>query len=626
MGTDHSVSLEEDLIRISSNDKTKKQANNIAKAAESYYLNNSKACNNIINNISASASNTPVVAKDTHYQWLQQRQQRLVVDYTNLIQNDDDNWNIKSGALSQEIEIPSKLIILLKHDVLLNLSIASEYPLTPPKCTLDFSESKLQITDHPSIITENNAIILFEKIWCSSITLQDVIYFCSIIIQGEDPTDLVKNYIKLSQQRTINAMLTNNVMKDYLFQYTNPVCKCGAQMIQRNTEQCYVNEYSYVICDICDVICKKTYGIGKEIVYHCPRKKLLNVHPHGYDICFEDVYKNHLRFRQFNALIISPPIYSDADKIDRKDADCLTDMFKTLGYHNIVTLNEDQATKKRIKCVIDQMYHNNSVMSKVNIIVYTGHGFHLNNQFFFQLHQGKYLSEKQLMGWIDGHSKQLKSAVIDGYDTCKKIISDSTSLNRTNTLFLINACHSGAFKSIKTMKDNKSQIFSNVINDISHKVGDDFNEIINAPLLNDSKDMNDEKEYREILQTIDKGFRGLMSQISDNKHSALVIASCEKQETSNYTGQISPFIEYALDYLGSCVEEIKTASKTPVTSFCQLYDTPMKLYKYIEKRCNMPHPDSGIVWSDLANLGDMTQNVNLASQRGTDQFVLCPLY
>merc|ERR1712107_513405 len=116
---------------------------------------------------------------------------------------------------------------------------------------------------------------------------------------------------------------------------------------------------------------------------------------------------------------------------------------------------------------------------------------------------------------------------------------------------------------------------------------------------------------------------GFFSQISDNCKSILVIASCQKQETSNYMGQISPFIEYVLDYFDLCLEENKKNAGKHVTSYCQLFDTPAKLYRYLEQRGKMPHPVTEVVLSDF---GDLTQNVNLASKKGVDHFVLCPLH
>ena len=74
------------------------------------------------------------------------------------------------------------------------MSIDSDYPLKPPKCVLLKSEEhKSQF--NAACIDENNNITIFEKTWCSSITVQDVIHLCSVIVQGEDPRYVISSIL-----------------------------------------------------------------------------------------------------------------------------------------------------------------------------------------------------------------------------------------------------------------------------------------------------------------------------------------------------------------------------------------------------------------------------------------------
>ena len=46
-------------------------------------------------------------------------------------------------------------------------------------------------------------------------------------------------------------------------------------MEQKNTSECYVNQYSYVICDGCDVICKPQLVWGKKLCITVPKRRWL---------------------------------------------------------------------------------------------------------------------------------------------------------------------------------------------------------------------------------------------------------------------------------------------------------------------------------------------------------------
>eukprot|EP01083_Nonionella_stella_P085676 237628_1 len=608
------------------NDSEKATANNVATVAMSYYQENRDACDQIITNVESLATkNLPISAEASEYRFPSQRMQRLIDDFADICNNDNnENWHIECGSISEENSRPSKLSVRLKFNVLLTVLIDSQYPLKAPLCT--FTMIKF-FANHPCIDSKNNTIILFEDIWSPSLTLHDVVHFCSIIMLGEDPTDLVKTYVRISHNTKVKAMLRDGTMKDYLLKYTNPVCKCGAEMIQMRNTECYdvdVDHYFYVICDGCETICKKEYGVGKEVVYHCPNKQIQNIHPEGYDVCFDCVYNNHLRYRRFQALIIAPP--KTDGNIDCEDASKLSEMFTSLKYHRVITLKDKETTKENIKRAIDLMYHNDedANVNKVNIIVYTGHGERtLNDQFVFCI-EGCWLSEMELKDWMYGHAKLPQHDAIDGYTKCKNALNatDAKSrFHRQNTLFLINACHSGAFQGLNERQNimNNPDVMNQAISDASHQLGVDLHAVfVNAKPEDDEKDEQKEKSF---LEFVEDGLNGILSEVSYNSHSALVISSCQKEEESSAFPGLSPFIEFVLDFLKESAQSIKRDSE-PITSYEQLPDTPIKLYQYIHKRGNMPHPlnETAVILSDLA------QNVTLASKRGTQQFVLCPLY
>ena len=231
-----------------------------------------------------------------------------------------------------------------------------------------------------------------------------------------------------------------------------------------------------------------TIGVGKEIVYHCPKEKVADIHPHGYDICFECVYRNHLRYRQFNALIISPPVSKYAKS---RDCEQLEIVFQSLRYHRVIALKDGETTKQNIKTAVHSLYHDvqTSNVNKVNVIVYTGHGNNYNDQFYFDI-AGGLLSEKELKSFIYSKNENEKEVVdedvIDGYGEVKQVIAaiggDRKAYLRQNTLILINACHSGTFTSLNQQQNrkdqgNKQKLLEMVMTDVSDQIGFDLSQL-----------------------------------------------------------------------------------------------------------------------------------------------------
>ena len=176
---------------IALNENAARQAHKLVDAAESYYDQNKESCNKIINNAHHLAqTGAPVTEEQVDYTLAPFRRQRLIDDMDMLISCDnDENWQIVSGGVADLLsDQPSKFELSLKHGYKLNINVDSDYPLKPPKCKLN------KHLNHPCVDDQNN-IILFENVWSASFTLQDVAHFCSIIVQGEDPTYVIYNHL-----------------------------------------------------------------------------------------------------------------------------------------------------------------------------------------------------------------------------------------------------------------------------------------------------------------------------------------------------------------------------------------------------------------------------------------------
>eukprot|EP01083_Nonionella_stella_P008897 25776_1 len=199
-----------------------------------------------------------------------------------------------------------------------------------------------------------------------------------------------------------------------------PICLCGAVLVPTLNDECYVDEYSYVICDICD-----QRITNQKDVYHCPQRRV-EPHPHGYDICIKCAREHNTKFKRYHAVIIQS-LPENGAHIACKDATALESLFTSLNYHEVVVIRSQNANKRTIKCALRRMSLNKR--NDVVVICYTGHGErYRNNRWKCLLENQETITDQELVESVKfGHNDNASFG-----DTCDIVIK-------------LNACDSGRF-------------------------------------------------------------------------------------------------------------------------------------------------------------------------------------
>lgn len=154
-----------------------------------------------------------------------------------------------------------------------------------------------------------------------------------------------------------------------------PICLCGEVLVPANVDECYNNEFSFVICDVCD----EQIADATDI-YHGPKGKVKNVHPRGYDICIKCARKHARKLQKYHVLIIQT-----IESRHCNDGKFSVETFKKLNYHSIQLLNMEDATKRRIKKEFLKLHEQSKQGNNVILVCFTGHGGvnHVENSWKF---------------------------------------------------------------------------------------------------------------------------------------------------------------------------------------------------------------------------------------------------
>eukprot|EP01083_Nonionella_stella_P292541 994911_1 len=223
-----------------------------------------------------------------------------------------------------------------------------------------------------------------------------------------------------SVQMIIEQIYECEIMVNDLSLPIKPICLCGAVLVPTLNDECYVDEYSYVICDICD-----QRITNQKDVYHCPQRRV-EPHPHGYDICIKCAREHNTRFKRYHAVIIQF-LPENGAHIACKDATALESLFTSLNYHEVVVIRSQNANKRTIKCALRRMSLNKR--NDVVVICYTGHGErYRNNRWKCLLENQETITDQELVESVKfGHNDNASFG-----DTCDIVI-------------MLNACYSGRF-------------------------------------------------------------------------------------------------------------------------------------------------------------------------------------
>eukprot|EP01083_Nonionella_stella_P270698 916805_1 len=209
------------------------------------------------------------------------------------------------------------------------------------------------------------------------------------------------------------------IMVDDLSLPIHPICLCGAVLTPKLNTECYGDEYSMVICDVCD---KQIYD--KKDVFHCSRKKI-RIHPHGYDVCIICAREYNEKFKRYHAVIIQT--IPENGNVQCKDANVLKLFFESLNYHSVIVIKPNKASKKNIENVLKKMSLNNK--NDVVVICYSGHGNKVGNHWKCYLKNDEPMTDQELVESIKCNNNIYKSFGA----TCDIVI-------------FLNACHSGNFQ------------------------------------------------------------------------------------------------------------------------------------------------------------------------------------
>eukprot|EP01084_Bolivina_argentea_P289317 496770_1 len=470
----------------------------------------------------------------------------------------------------------------------------------------------------------------------------------------------------------VNIKCDKNIVQDFVAKYNicdeqkfsqqikmnkncTPICKCGTEMLVIKESKCYESnlEYSYVICDICQTKIK-----SKQTVYHCPKKKLDNIHPDGFDICKFCRKKYVHRLRYFVALIICPNMTDNNGKIKLNDNEKLIAMFKKLGFHKIICLNGDDVTKESVENAINDILPSNSKNNKKNInqftaICYSGHGAIIpddiddngdigESTYYFAL------DHNEPSTWVSSEiiKNQCQAAndgaVLDGIKHKWNEIWNGTYY-RHNTLLLVNSCHSGGADKVinaQNIADAFSMRMGIILAAVGlgavslrtlYEIGKHCDSVTVSRLMSDlglrsgpllvSGPQTMSSEF-VVGVAIAAGI-GIISAIimilsvrkSMKYESMTLIASCDKIEDSNTFYPTSPFIKYVTEFFDMFLNGDNNDMLGELKIDC---DSPAMLYKYLQQRY-------GATMDNGASLCSLNQNTRL-SYRGFQQFAMCPIF
>jgi len=434
-------------------------------------------------------------------------------------------------------------------------------------------------------------------------------------------------------------------------QKCHPVCKCGTMMDSVKANKCYnTHEYSCVICDICNERVPL-----KRSTFHCPRQKVVNIHPHGFDICLK-CRKQHIhRLRYFVAIIICPNM---TKRHENNDAEALRAMFQKLGFHKIVCLKGALITKQTIESTLRRLLPSDPSqnVNQFTCICYSGHGFYdeKDRRYFLAI------EDQKPSTWIPFDFMPLickatkYGAVADGLLKGIKSVWHQTSY-RHNTLLLVNSCHSGAsnrFVSAQKIADTFGECtaWSTLLSVFGVSCA-----AVRAGVRRLSVMM--EKQCMECIQGVLRGeitveclaecfgvssaafvaiakIAGVAIIVviiiavtiycairkSKQCESVFVIASCRKKQTSNTGYGVSPFFRHCIDFFDFCrVKAEKKANGTENADMQNIQDSPQMLLNYLAVRYNANDESLGGL-----SLNDLSQTV-CSSQRGFVDFAMCPM-
>eukprot|EP01084_Bolivina_argentea_P271581 462154_1 len=371
-----------------------------------------------------------------------------------------------------------------------------------------------------------------------------------------------------------------------------PVCLCGniLQWVHRS-DGCYKkNEFTYVICDMCDEKLPPDQG-----VYHCRQAKTQK-HPIGFDLCESCVKKHNYRLKRYHALIISPPV--TVGNHNNQDGKALFDLFSKLNYHSVTLLSDNDANRDNILKVLDILngaHHNDTV-----VICYSGHGS-VNQEtggFVFYLDNNKYIHDIEFVSHLN--------MTRNGYS-----VTGSRDI-----LLILHACYSGAFKGIKSVKplpmqpeEKIQKTFNNDINIDEKKVVMDDLQRAAVHFLK----LNDIKEYEtdgvKAEEYVEKFFKrdwmskqGRIKAVQELMRSMVVLASCRKQQETMFVGGLSPFVKYIIDAFLD-FKDVDTEFDV----------TPKSLVEYIENQSKLNMLDQGY---ELDCILYGFQHTNIAEAKG----------
>eukprot|EP01083_Nonionella_stella_P082545 227858_1 len=365
-----------------------------------------------------------------------------------------------------------------------------------------------------------------------------------------------------SQQNDCNKNVNSSNTTCAITKYP---CECGATLQLRVAGGTY-NEYSSVICDVCNKTLPDTTAI-----YHCP-SKYADVHPKGWDVCEYCIAKSK---HEYYAIVIQAPLLSNKSVNCSKDGIIFSQFLRDeLKYdpNHIQLIASDHVNIKDITTAIHSLKGKLKI-GDVVIVLFSGHGAMISGQYHFEL------SNKQL--W---QSNKLQEMILQ-------------NLSNYNVLFLINACYSGAFgKEIESnvklecivcrQEDNKGYQFA-----CGHFCCGGC--CRGCPHLQS-------KSARKcpICKPKDVTAQSIFSNMNQkSKQNLMAITSCNQTQESNFWYPMSPFVEYT-------IEALKNGMNTPI-----------KLMHYVQQQYSKPKNEINI------SLLSLDQGLYSVSYGNTDFFL-----
>eukprot|EP01084_Bolivina_argentea_P271611 462213_1 len=348
------------------------------------------------------------------------------------------------------------------------------------------------------------------------------------------------------------------------------LCECGAILRLRKAKNTY-KEYSSVICDICNKLLSNTINI-----YHCPSKYVPNIHPKGWDICEFCVAKLDEKRNQiqYYALIIQAPLLSNGTTCSRDGVLFAQFLQNELKYNdkNIELVKNENVNSHNITLIIEA-FKRKLKKGDVITIFFSGHGSLISGQHYFGLHNKELLK-----------SSKFQEIVLQ-------------NLHDYNVLFLINTCHSGAFR--KYIEDN-SEIKC-------HLCHAKMRRMYTYPCghfccgsccdyRNDAYDKMDAIKCPICQKSTAQEIFSRMN-INQKEQNLMAILSCAETQESNFWYPMSPFVKYAIEGLRNKM------------------NTPSKLMHYIQQEYVKPSAEINL------SLMDLGQSLNSVSY-GRNDFLL----